>query len=143
MNRLNQEQIRDIAQEIDCGQTCYFNKKNGKTISIPNFEDDVSYYKRMFKDELQEVKRNAGDILEIHPPNSRESFRIMRNFIAQLDNKRLAAQLSYALENRKPFRAFNALIDDSGPYRQQWFDFKEEQLIELVKMYLDESEDEA
>lgn len=29
--------IKEIAQELDCGNDCYYNPKTGEIISIPNF----------------------------------------------------------------------------------------------------------
>jgi hypothetical protein len=37
-----------------------------------------------------------------------------------------------ALEGKKPFSNFKFLIDHSGIYRQQWFDYKNDQLKKWV-----------
>ena len=57
----------------------------------------------------------------------------MVKFVEQLDEKnKLKDELIKALNRKKPFREFKFVIDNSGIYRQQWFDFKHEQLIQWV-----------
>ena len=57
----------------------------------------------------------------------------MENFAEQLEgNDELKHALFNALKMRKPFREFKWLIDDSGDYRQQWFDFKSAELKQWV-----------
>jgi hypothetical protein len=38
-----------------------------------------------------------------------------------------------ALSKKHPFRNFRNIIDNSGEYRQVWFEFKEKKYIEYVK----------
>ncbi|MDP3928188.1 MAG: UPF0158 family protein, partial [Bacteroidota bacterium] len=47
-------------------------------------------------------------------------------------NKELKEKLMNALEGKKPFSNFKFLIDHSGIYRQQWFDYKNDQLKKWV-----------
>ena len=67
-----------------------------------------------------------------------ESLRIMEGFIYSLPDQahELKTRLTQALNNAKPFRNFKYIIDNSGQYREQWFAFKSQQLIELVKIRL-------
>jgi hypothetical protein len=37
----------------------------------------------------------------------------------------------------KPFRHFKRIIDDSGKYRQQWFDYKNLRYVQWVKKQID------
>ena len=41
------------------------------------------------------------------------------------------------MNNRKPFANFKNIIDNSGEFRQQWFDFKQKQLEKYVKVLLE------
>ena len=57
----------------------------------------------------------------------------MADFTEQLDdNSELKRQLIAALNKKKPFREFKFVIDNSGVYRQQWFNFKNERLKQWV-----------
>jgi hypothetical protein len=57
----------------------------------------------------------------------------MQNFIEIIKNERLCDKLDQALSRPKPIRNFKFEVDNSGPYRQKWFDFKKQQLIEWAK----------
>jgi hypothetical protein len=46
------------------------------------------------------------------------------------DSHRLKSRLINALNRKKPFREFKFVIDNSGEYRQMWFDFKNRKLQE-------------
>ncbi len=53
----------------------------------------------------------------------------MAAFVEQLDdNPALQSQLIAALNKRKPFREFKWVIDNSGIYREKWFEFKHEKI---------------
>ena len=72
--------IKEIAQELDCGNDCYFNLKTKKIIAIPNlsqvFDEEefkeafarAEYYKLRYnleQDNLDEVKQSALKIYKI------------------------------------------------------------------------------
>ncbi len=61
----------------------------------------------------------------------------MEDFAENLnENKQLQGRLLYALNKRKPFREFKFIIDNSGDFRQQWFDFKNNWQQEFVEQEL-------
>jgi hypothetical protein len=58
----------------------------------------------------------------------------MEDFAGQLsDRNPLKHQLLKALSERKPFRQFKFVIDDSGDFREEWFDYKRARLEEWVR----------
>jgi hypothetical protein len=57
----------------------------------------------------------------------------MEKFIENFNDERLRDKLWEALGGPKPVWNFKFEVDNSGPYRQKWFDFKKQQLIEWVK----------
>jgi len=48
----------------------------------------------------------------------------MSAFADQLSDKNLQSRLFDTLRKNKPFKEFKFVIDNSGDFRQQWFDFK-------------------
>lgn len=64
--------------------------------------------------------------------SSRESFKIMEDFVETIGDWRLRGRLSEVLSERKPFKNFKWHIDNSGTYRQKWFDFKNTRVCEWV-----------
>ena len=136
MVALSDDKIYDIAQYLGFGFVCYINIRTGEHLTIPNryeFGDTDA-----FDEDLSEIKKNSKRYLKIEPPMSGESFRIMEAFIYSLPDQAqgLKTRLIRALNNRKPFRNFKEVIDNSGQYREQWFAFKNQELIEFVKGHL-------
>ena len=142
MIRLSDDKIKDIAQDLDCGFVCYINIRNGEHLTIPSDYD--SFDTDAYDEDLAEVEKNNKLYLQIEPPMSGDSFRIMEGFIYSLPDQanQLRNQLIEALNNRKPFRNFKYLIDNSGQYREQWFAFKNQKLIEFVENHLAGEPDE-
>ena len=138
MTALTSEQIKEIADTIDCGFVCHWNIKNNRLIFIPNDEGFDPADNDAWDEDIKELKTNSSDYKEIEKPDSTESFRFMEDFTDELpDNTRVKVTLIEALNKRKPFREFKYEIDNSGDYRQLWFDFKNQKMIEYVKDRID------
>jgi hypothetical protein len=66
--------------------------------------------------------------------NSEDSKRLREEFARQItDEFELQAELLDALTRKKPFQEFKYVIDCSGPFRQDWFDFKNQKMIKWVE----------
>ena len=61
------------------------------------------------------------------------NFKIMENFIRTVKDDHLQSALFHAIDGDKPFRKFKNIIDNSGPHRQMWFDFKKKYLVQWVR----------
>jgi hypothetical protein len=130
--------LKPIAEAIDSGQGCFLNLDTMETEEV-------------LRDWLAEdfdSERDAGipanewipfnhtiweNCIEFEPLESEESFRIMSDFAVQLKNIPLQNKLLNALSNRKPFTNFKRIIDNSGEFRQQWFNFKDKELQKYVR----------
>jgi Uncharacterised protein family (UPF0158) len=134
MTALTSEQIKEIADTIDCGFVCHWNIKNNRLIFLPT--DQLIQYNDSdaWDEDIKEVEQNFNDYKEIEKPDSTKSFRFMEDFTDELpDNTRIKVTLLEALNKRKPFREFKYEIDNSGEYRQLWFDFKNQKMIDYVQ----------
>lgn len=135
MNRLTltPKQINEIAQEMDCGNRCYLNLKTGELIFTPDFEENFDDGKEFYEEVLEEIENNWSDYAELEKPRSRDSFEFMVDFAEQLEDKnQLKDKLFNALNKNKPFSKFKFEIDNSGEFRQEWFDFKQAKLENWV-----------
>jgi hypothetical protein len=139
LDNLNPLVLNDIVQSIDSGSVCYLNKKTNELIEIPEFSHqiDEQQYATTFHKELEIIKKNESDFVKIETLTSNESFNIMKAFTEQLTEIVFQEKLADALKGKKPFQYFKRLVDDSA-YRQNWFDFKENKLRELVLKRLHE-----
>jgi hypothetical protein len=140
MPTLTEQQIKEIADQIQIGNRSFWHKKTNELLFVPDFLDNPYFDTDLFDEELENLENNFLDYVEIEKPNSSDSFEFMVNFTEQLDdNEKLKNQLIKSLNKKKPFREFKFVIDNSGAYRQQWFDYKEEQLRKWVIKKFDEA----
>lgn len=133
MIKLTEEQIREIADNLDCGLRSYYNKKTGEIKSVINPDSWEGADMEPWENELEEIDENWDDYIEFDNLESHESFEIMEDFAESIDDARLQEKLFHALNKSKPFRNFKWEIDNSGEYRQIWFDFKKARYIQMVK----------
>jgi len=138
MIKLTEQQINDIADFMDSGMKCFYNKSTGEIKTIPNFDSWIMADEEPWEEDLKELDENREDYLEFDNMSSRESFEVMADFAENIDDPILRNKLINALNKPKPFRNFKWQIDNSGEYRQIWFDFKRKRYIERVKEQIEE-----
>ncbi|QOW09583.1 hypothetical protein Q73A0000_03985 [Kaistella flava (ex Peng et al. 2021)] len=132
--------INEIAQELDCGNECYYNPKTDEIIAIPNYSiiQDEEEFQELFHEDLEAIEKNRADLIEIDPLESSESFKIMELFVDQIADVQYKAKLEHILQERKPFQNFKNSIDNSD-FRQEWFDFKKLEMEKIVEARLNHS----
>ena len=134
--------VNEIAQYIDMGMLCFLNPETDELDFIPQ----EIYYDANYDDDPEKVKKELIDLhgwevikfldwenpIGFEPLHSSESFRIMEKFAQQLsEDEPIRSRLFKALRNRKPFANFGRIIDDSD-FREDWFEFKQQWLDNLV-----------
>jgi hypothetical protein len=139
MPTLTEEQINEIADQLDCGFRSFWHRHTGKLIYLPDFENNPYAESEFYKKDLEELASNNSNYIEIEKPQSGDSFKIMVKFAEKLENNVLRQHLVQALNSKKPFKEFKYLIDTSGVHRQEWFDFKNSQLKNWVRARFDEA----
>jgi hypothetical protein len=140
--KLTEKQIEEIADNLDCGMRCFYNLKTGEIKTIINFNSWIGADEEPWEKESKEIENNWGDYFEFIGFESHESFKIMADFSEDIEDKRLQVKLINALNRPKPFQNFKWQIDNSGEYRQKWFDFKKMRYIQWVKKQVELSNKE-
>ena len=137
MDNSKQSIVREIAQELDCGNECYYNIKTNEIIAIPDFSQisDEEEFKEIFREHLEKINQKKEDFIKIERLESFESFKIMERFIEQLNDQNFKLKLQDILQQKKPFQNFKHKIDQSN-FRQSWFDFKQNELEKIVENQL-------
>lgn len=134
MEFITAQQIKEIADELDTGMRCFWNRKTNELIYVPDEMSMPDFDIEPWQDEFDKMEDYAGDYVEIERPQSRDSFQFMEEFAESLpDDLKLKSTLVRALERKKPFREFKYEIDNSGEYREEWFAFKDSKLRQWVK----------
>ena len=132
------QQIKEIADNLSSGMRCFYSKRTGEIKTILNFDSWDGADEELWEEEIKEIEENWGDHVEFEKMSSRESFEVMVDFAESVDNPSLQDRLIKALNKSKPFRNFKWQIDNSGDYRQQWYNFKDQRYIQWVKIQIDD-----
>ena len=94
-------------------------------------------------DDINDDDDLAADIednpryLAIESIPSHESFRIMEDFVATLDDPAVVRKLEHALEVRKPFRHFKDALCEFPPVREAWFKFEAAAHVRIAEEWCD------
>lgn len=135
--KLNEKQIEEIADNLDSGMRCFYNLKTGEIKTLLNTDSWIGADEELWKEESEEIDDNQADYFEFEGFKSHDSFQLMTDFAERVDDSKLQDKLRNALNRPKPFRNFKWQIDNSGVFRQQWFDFKKMRYIHWVKEQVD------
>ena len=133
---LNEQQINDIASNLECGLKCYYNKRTGEIKSFPDTESWIGADEDIWEEDINEIDENRSDYIEFENFSSSELFDMILEFAERIDNEKLRHKLIKALRKPKPFIRIKWFLDNSGEYKQIWFDFKNIKQIESVKEQL-------
>src|SRR5436190_19101856 len=96
---LTDDQLNEIAQDLDCGLRVFIHKHTRAILSIPDFDDlDESEF---WEDIQQELEENSAHYYEIDRPRSNDSFIFMADFTDQFPNSKFKDKLDQALNRRK------------------------------------------
>lgn len=138
MTTLTTDKIKEISDQLDCGFRCFLHRQNNKLLFIPDTTRHIEIDTEAWATEIDELENNFDNYFEIDQLESGDTFRIMQQFTDTLkDTNQLKEKLIDALQNKKPFRQFKFIIDNSRAYRQNWFDFKSRKIQEWVVSKLD------
>lgn len=139
--KLSNKEIKEIAENLDCGMICYVNKITKEIKSIID-SDDFYDDDGLWQEELDEIENNWDSYVKIEQMPSRGAFQIMEDFTNQVSNKEIRNRLVYALNRNKPFKNFKYEVDYNEEVRQHWFKFKAYKYEEWVKDFLDNLSEE-
>ncbi len=132
-----EKQIRDIAEYLEGGMRVFFNEKDGTVTYYTDEERWDGFEEELWEEAVEEVEANSDDLIEFLGFDSRESFTLMADFAESVDDEKLKQELFDALNRSRPFRNFKNLIDRSGPYREQWFAFRQKRYEASVVQQLE------
>ncbi|MBK8055626.1 MAG: hypothetical protein IPK35_20730 [Saprospiraceae bacterium] len=128
--------LKEISEQLDCGFRAFIHKTSLELIFIPDTNDLPDIDMDAWEEETELLDNNFTEYHEIDKWDTSDAFDMMLEFTEGLDdNEKLQNSLLEALRKRKPFREFKFFIDNSGVYRQKWFDFKNQWQIDYVDAY--------
>jgi len=152
--KFSNEQIREIAENVDIGYICFINADTSEMVVMLN-DEALSNYGISWEDEKEgepddswpkwqkemyaEIKADKEKVdswqhvIRIEKPNPYEMFGFMERFVDEIIPEGvLKENFLKALTRSHPFRNFSAIIHNCE-YREDWFVFKQEALEEYVR----------
>lgn len=135
--KLTKEQIKSIAEDLESGFKVYLNIETKEIKSIIDFDNNYDADIEPWKEDIKEIEENFDKYFEFETMDSRESFRVMEDFVETVKDEKLREKLELGLSLSKPFRNFKDIIDYENEYRKNWFEFKSAKYIEFVKEQLE------
>lgn len=138
--RLHSSVIKEIAQHLDSGSTCYINRNTGEIKVIENAKevraegDEEAIALR--KAEVAELEAKSERFLKMEPMPSNYYLQVMRDFIEELREPDVMKQLSNALNRKKPMRNFTQVVSSDEILGQHWFNFKSEEYQRYVSNFI-------
>lgn len=133
MRQITNNQIKEIASQLDCGFRCFLERTTGELVFIPDTDKYPDLEVETWSNEIEKIESDNNDFAEIEPLESRDTYTIMAQFVVSVTDLDLKNKLISALNKRSPFREFKFVIDYSGDYRQKWFDFKNLKIQDWVR----------
>lgn len=133
------EQIKEIAELLECGELCFFHSPTGAIEHHPD-PDDAYFDSEPWQEVLDKIDSDWGNYKRFEKMDSRQGFRVMEDFTNTLSDEHFRTKLFQLLSESKPFRKFKWAIDNSQ-YRQDWFDFRSQAYIDWVREQLSDSPD--
>lgn len=124
--------IQEIAETLETGLKCFINIETHEIVTLPDEDRFSDIDAEIWQDDIDKVNTNPEKYKEIEGMTSKESYRVMEDFIDSVDDKALKSKLIQAMEGYKPFANFKLQIDRSGPYREKWFAFRKNKITEWV-----------
>ncbi|MDP2362329.1 MAG: UPF0158 family protein [Ignavibacteria bacterium] len=134
---LTEEQIKHIAEELEIGFNVYLNIETKEIKSILAFDDSGLADMEPWEEDIKEIEKNYDKYLQFEKMDSRESFKVMEDFVETVEDEELRKKLDLGLSLSKPFRNFKDIIDCENEYRKKWFAFKSARYVEFVKERLE------
>jgi len=132
--KLTAKQINEIAQELESGMKVYINKETLEFQSVLDW-DDMST-PEPWEEIMEKIENEWKYVVILEKLESRDSFRIMEDFVYEIDDQKLKEDLIKILSRKSPFANFKDEIDSSA-YRQMWFDFRTKKYEDYVREQLD------
>ncbi len=127
------EKIKEIAQDIDCGMKCFYHITTGDIESYPDeLKGHAGFEEEMWEDSINRVENNYKEYIAFEGMESHESFRLIETFISNIADDKTSLYFKEAINRRKPFQQFKFCLQEYADLQQQWYQFKNEELIKWV-----------
>ena len=119
----------EIAEELNLGQVCYYNKKSKDFFCIPD-TDDLD--EDVFIEEQKRLETEEKDLVTLRQPHSRVTFLLMEEFIQGIDDFEIQSELIESISFERPFASFK---QKTRKYKIEgdWAQFRDAKHAEIIE----------
>lgn len=135
--QINPEALKRIVDELDTGMVCFYHKTTGELESYPDENSNPGFDDELWQEVVKKVEDNRDDYMGFEPMSSHESFRVMENFIAEIDDIPTHNKLIGVISRKRPFANFKNALFNYPFLRERWFRFHHEAYIQYVQDQID------
>jgi hypothetical protein len=132
MININWEELCEAIGDYTKTHHYFLNKKTGEILILSEYMSDSA------KSEIK--KKTTGtqfsDYVLIPTLDSRESFRMMEEFVKVVSDNKLKQQLTDALSKEAPFKEFKEIVFSHPEERRKWIEFHSKKLMEQAQTWL-------
>jgi hypothetical protein len=134
MAKIDWEELCEAIGDYSRTHHRFLNKNTGEILILSDYMSQAA------KTDMK--KRTEGSQLSdyalVPPMASRESYRMLEDFIRQMGDEKLKKQLTEALTDETPFKSFKELVFNHPEERKRWIEFREHDLLDRAKKWLKE-----
>jgi hypothetical protein len=136
MKQVPKEIIQEIADQLESGFRVFLHKETLELITYPNEDKSAGFEPSVWKKEILKVKKEGDNFFEVPGMEPQDSFGVLEDFIATIKDISLKEKLLNSIHEKRPFARFKDQINRSGSYREKWFRFHDQRMIEWVQEQL-------
>lgn len=128
--KITAKQINEIAQELEAGMRVFFNRDTLEFKSVLDWDEmmDTEPWEEM----IETIENEWPDAIILEKMESREAFRVMEDFIDEIEDSKFQEDLIKILSRRSPFANFKAEVETSE-HRELWFSFRTKKYEDYVR----------
>jgi hypothetical protein len=132
---INLDELCEAMENSSYENEYFLDLETGEILFISDYLEDEETSER--KDRIEE---DSNRYEPIPKAESYEGYQDMVDFIATVDNERLAELLEVAINGKGAFRRFKDVLLNYPEEREKWFKFKDERMEERAMEWLDNIE---
>ena len=132
---INLDELCEAMENSSYENEYFLDLETGEILFISDYLDDEETSER--KDRIEE---DSDRYEPIPKAESYEGYQDMVDFIATVDNERLAELLEVAINGKGAFRRFKDVLLNYPEEREKWFKFKDERMEGRAMEWLDDIE---
>ncbi len=144
--KIDAEKLINALEDHNDSFDYFIDLENGNVVSLIRNDDEEEFEEDPvvldgYNHEI--VENNPDRFIFIDPIDSRESFKIMEDFVSTILNDLIKNTMSSALSKRKPFRNFKEELNHLPEIQKEWHQYHETEMEKIAYEWLKDNDIKA